>query len=456
MTYTHLCPPPAGPSSHDDIQTQLAIHMSRLPPELQARVASAHVACLGPEPHQQQQQQPPVAVLVAALQHAAAAAAATLPQLHSVRASALLQALTVLELRAKLAVAEAWAVAAAGSNSSNGSNGRAGHDGLGHVPDVLTAFVEAHNTALLSLANCLAAQLDSTAAAWGYPPSSYSCSSSNRDGCRESSVWSQTERVLQGAAVLQLPAAPPLDHYLHQQLQQKGEQDAGAAAIAQLASYLDFLSRGGQSNGSGRVSEAVASVATGLQALLTAKLVQQKQQQLGGQVSRQQVLLLVRSHSELLLERLQQQVLLQVVLSVSGSDLGLICAADEQQRQPGWWQQQVALAAAELRAQQQQEQGNGGGDRLGAAAGPPDSPKELMPLGWDAARGFAANGASLGVHGMDGAEQQLNGAGEWAAVGDQGLKEDGSPEHVCSTAKKQAAVAAELLAKCRLKPWAGL
>lgn len=77
------CPP--GPSTHSDIQVQLGLHMSRLPPELQARISSAQVVCLGPGG------QHPAAALEQALAQAAEAAAPLLPQLHQVQACTLLQ-----------------------------------------------------------------------------------------------------------------------------------------------------------------------------------------------------------------------------------------------------------------------------------------------------------------------------------------------------------------------------
>lgn len=59
--------------------------MARLPADLQSRISSAQVVCLGPEG------QHPEAALEQALWQAAEAAAPLLPQLHQVQASALLQ-----------------------------------------------------------------------------------------------------------------------------------------------------------------------------------------------------------------------------------------------------------------------------------------------------------------------------------------------------------------------------
>jgi hypothetical protein len=344
------------------------------------------------------------------------------------------QALTVLELRAKLAAADAVA-AAAGGSGKNGSSGSM----HAPVPDVLSACVEAHNTGLLSLGNCIKAQLDSTAAAWGYPPSGYSSSSST--------VWAAAEQVLCGAAALQLPPPPPLQDFQQQQ------QVGAGAALAQLTSYLDALSSGTSSSNSsstGRVSGAVVSVATGLKAALTVKLLQQKQLLLpssdSNSKSLQRQLQLVRVHCDLLLERLQQQPLLQAMLTVDRSDLGLIAAADEEQRQPGWWQQQqqLLLAAGEYDAQQQQQQQSGyGGFTLGFVDERPqpwDSPTEQMPVGWNAAGSFRLEGAGAAAQHQQG-------------EGGEGGDLDQSPEVAHTVAKQQAAVAAELLAKCRLKPW---
>lgn len=87
MTLCRLPPPPlpTGPSTHSDIQVQLGIHMSHLPADLQSRIGSAQVVCLGPGG------QHPVAALEQALWQAAEAAAPLLPQLHQVQAFALLQ-----------------------------------------------------------------------------------------------------------------------------------------------------------------------------------------------------------------------------------------------------------------------------------------------------------------------------------------------------------------------------
>jgi hypothetical protein len=74
-----------GPSAHSDIQVQLGLHMSQLPTELQGRISSAQVVCLGPGG------QPPAAALEQALAQAAEAAAPLLPQLHQVQACTLLQ-----------------------------------------------------------------------------------------------------------------------------------------------------------------------------------------------------------------------------------------------------------------------------------------------------------------------------------------------------------------------------
>lgn len=327
------------------------------------------------------------------------------------------QALTVLELRAKLAAVQALAAAAAAAAASN-SNG----NGNSAVPDLLSAFVESHNTGLLSLGNCMQAQLDSTAAAWGYPPPD---SSSSR------SVWAAASRVMQGAPALALPPPQPLHHFLQQQ-----QQGTGAAALAQLTAYLDALSS--SSDGPGGVSEAVRSVATGLRAVLTATLLQQKQLLLpsssnGSSRSSGRQLALVRSHCELLLERLQQQQQLQAWLVVDASDLGLIVAADQEQQQPGWWQQQQAGGVG---GQQQQEQlGYEGGIGLlgGEEEGPQpwDSPRQQVPLGWQ-------HGQGQDRAGEDGEDEEVF---------------DQSPEVAHTVAKQQAAVAAELLAKCRLKPW---
>lgn len=353
-----------------------------------------------------------------------------------------LQALTVLELRAKLAAAEALAAAAAPAASRNGNSAQP----AGTVPDLLTAFVEAHNTGLLSLGNCIQAQLDSTAAAWGYPPSSYSSSSSSTG----STVWQAAEQVLQGVTALQLPPPPPLHEYLGQQQQEEGVT-AGAAALTQLNSYLDALgSRSGTSRGP--VSDAVRSVTVGLKAVLTAKLLQQKQLLLpspgnsitSGKTAQRQ-LQLVRSHCELLLERLQQQPLLQAVLAVDRGDLGLIVAADEEQQQPGWvqqQQQQLLLPDADTVLQQQEYGGFEAG--FGQEGDQPwDSPTEQVPLGWTGAGSFRV------VQGQGGPAQQQQDHEQEDEGGDAGQ----SPEVVHTVAKQQAAVAAELLAKCRLKPW---
>jgi hypothetical protein len=338
-----------------------------------------------------------------------------------VPAPALLQALTVLELRAKLAAA----AAAAGSIGSNGSNGNSG------CVDVLSAFVEAHNTGLLSLGNCLEAQLDSTAAAWGYPPTSYSSSSSD--------AWQPAGQVLRDAPSLQLPPPPPLHDFLQQQQQQ--QVSAGAAALAQLTSYLDSCGAAGAEGGAGGVSGCVAAVAQGVRAILTARLVQQKQLLASSRASERQ-LQLVRSHCELLLERLQQQPVLQVMLTVHRADLQLIQAADSQQQQPGWWQQQqqqqLLLQGGES-ALQVAEQGSGdddaGDDRAGQAGGWP------------------SGGVLWGDEGALTAEQRTPGKAQQQQQQQQFEHAGASPEAARSTAKEQAAVAAQLLAKCRLKPW---
>jgi hypothetical protein len=328
------------------------------------------------------------------------------------------QALTVLELRAKLAAVEALAAAAAAASSSNGNS---------PVPDLLSAFVEAHNTGLLSLGNCMQAQLDSTAAAWGYPPSSNSSSST-------SSVWAAASRVMQGAPALALPPPQPLHDFLQQQQQQ--QQGTGAAALSQLTAYLDALSSSSNEGAEG-VSEAVRSVATGMRAVLTATLLQQKQLLLpspsGSSRSSGRQLSLVRSHCELLLERLQQQPPLQAWLAVDASDLGLIVAADQEQQQPGWWQQQVGGVVGQQQQQQQALGYDAGVGLLDDDEGPQpwDSPMQQVPLGWHA-------------------------QGQAGAVGGEEEEEevfDQSPEVAHTVAKQQAAVAAELLAKCRLKPW---
>jgi hypothetical protein len=416
---------PAGPSSHDALQSQLSIHLAHLPPDLQARISAAHIICLGPQQQQQQQQQQqglasegPEAALASALQQAAVAAAPLLPQLHTVPAPALLQALTVLELRAKLAAATA--AAAAGSNGSSG------------CVDVLSAYVEAHNTGLLSLGNCLEAQLDSTAAAWGYPPTIYSGSSSI-------DAWQAAAQLLRDAPSLQLPPPPPLYDFLQQQQQQVS---AGAAALAQLTSYLDSCGAA-EAEGGGGVSAAVAAVAQGVRAILTARLVQQKQLLPSSSSSRssrasERQLQLVRSHCELLLERLQQQPVLQVMLTIHRGDLQLIQAADSQQQQPGWWQQQQQLLLqGDESSLQVAEQGlhhdDSGDDGTGGWPG-----GDVL---WG-----EEGGDPTGAAAQQQQQQQLGDAG-----GDPGG--DGSPEAARSTAKQQAAVAAQLLAKCRLKPW---
>lgn len=311
----------------------------------------------------------------------------------------------MLELRAKLAAVQALAAAAAAASRSNGNS---------TVPDLLSAFVEAHNTGLLSLGNCMQAQLDSTAAAWGYPPPNSSSSSS---------VWAAASRVMQGAPALALPPPQPLHHFLQQQQQ----QGTAAAALAQLTAYLDALSS--SSEGAGGVSDAVRSVATGLRAVLTATLLQQKQLLLpssnGSSRSSGRQLALVRSHCELLLERLQQQQPLQAWLVVDAADLGLIVAADQEQQQPGWWQQQTGGVGGQLGYE-------GGAGLLDEEEGPQpwDSPRQQVPLVWH-------------VQGQD------------RAGGDEEEEEvfDQSPEVAHTVAKQQAAFAAELLAKCRLKPW---
>lgn len=321
----------------------------------------------------------------------------------------MLQALTVLELRAKLAAAEALAaVATAGSNgSSNGSV---------PAPDVLTAFVEAHNLGLQTLAECLTKQLHSTAAAWGYSPSGYNSS--------KGSVWEQMGCVLEGAAGLQLPPPPPLQDILQQQ-----HGGVGAAALAQLTSYLEGLSRSSSSDSWGGAAACVGSVASAVHAMLTAKLLQQKQVQLGrssngssSRVSGRQ-LQLVHSHCELLLERLQQQKLLQEVVLVDRADLQLIAAADEAQQQPGWLHLQEQLLPPGLLpgAEQQQHSTETWGVFDSDQTQPWDSPTEVVSLGLQ---------------------------------GDAGVDDTGqlSPEQTRFEAQQQAAKAAELLARHGLKP----
>lgn len=434
--FTLLATNITGPSSQEDIQLGLSVHMSRLPAQLQARIASVQVTCLGPPaggggslpaPH-------PETSLVAALQHTAAAAAPSLPVLHQVSGSALLQALTLLELRAKLAAAAAQAAGGVGVVSNGSSRFAAGlfgrpADDVGVPPDVLTAFVEAHNTGLLSLANCLEAQLDRPAAAWGYPPPTSSSSRSGSD-----SVWSTTQHMLQGVAQLQLPAPPPLAHNLLEQQQQQqhygssNSTNPGAAAIAQLSSYLDSLAAASAADGAsfgGRlVSPGVSSAAAGVKSMLASRLVQQKQLLLApptattgaaarGHVERQ--LQLVRTHCELLLQRLQQQALLQVVLYIDAADLALIVQADEQQQLE----------------QQQLDNGGGGVVEDGALASPSSRALGTPIPGWPSSAEEEAEDAA----GLE--------------------RSSASPDALCSTAKKQAAAAAELLAMCRLKPWAG-
>jgi hypothetical protein len=316
-----------------------------------------------------------------------------------------LQALTVLELRAKLAAAEV--LAAAATTGSNGSSNVSAP-----APDVLTAFVEAHNLGLQTLAECLTKQLHSTAAAWGYSPSEYSSSNV--------SVWEQMGGVLEGAAGLRLPPPAPLQDFLQQQ-----HGGVGAAALAQLTSYLEALSRSSSSDSWGGAPACVGSVASAVHAVLTAKLLQQKQLLLGGssngsssRVSGRQ-LQLVRSHCELLLDRLQQQSLLQEVMLVDRADLQLIAAANEAQQQPGWRQQlqEQLLPQGLLQGAEQQQQHPI--EKWGVfdldQAQPWDSPTEVVSVGLQGDAG-----------GDDGEQQSL--------------------EQVLLDAKQQAAEAAVMLA----------
>lgn len=148
---------------------------------------------------------------------------------------------------------------------------------------------------------------------------------------------------------------------------------------------------------------------------------------------------LVRAQCELLLERLQQQSVLQVVLLVDAADLQLICKADEQQRQPGWWQQQVQLGAAAIAQARQQQQG-GTNTRPAIWSPEPVSPAQLVPLGWHQGVDAAVTDGVLG--GVGG-----------ASAGVVQEASSSSPEAMSTIAKQQAAVATELLARCRLRPW---
>lgn len=314
--------PCAGPSSQQAVEAGLGRHISQLHPDLRAKLASGKTLCIGPATSSNSSSSEGPAEVVAAALVAAAAAAPPLPLLHHMPAAELLQCLTLLLLREGL-----LAAAAQGPTPAD--------------VDVLAAFVAAHQGAVEQMAACLQQQLDSPATAWGYPPTSYSSSSSNTLGLPSGG---KLQAVLQALSGMQLPP-PPLLQQFYYDPDRQAAVSAADAPVAQLRCYLAQLEELGGPLGlhaaavwvllRQRLPQHAAAAAQGrLRAMVPAGA--QHQQQLSGVVAA----------CEELLGLLAQDLMPLGSVLLDQASVGTLQAAVQEQEAQGMQQQVAAVLEA--------------------------------------------------------------------------------------------------------------